>query len=131
MVFQEIKDDLNENVMPMTSVHPKVIAKPIIDLINILETVNIVSSQGGIDIDMAGAYIYNGSSAATWELAPVTGNTGKTIRIINEGSNSLTINLTSGNITIPGMEEPTTSITLNPTETCVLYNTSLSWVKLA
>jgi hypothetical protein len=73
------------------------------------------------------AYIFSGSSAATWTLPAVSGNTGFALILANRGSATVTVQR-AGTDNIYGVGGAITSFTLTAGSEIQMFNDSVYWV---
>lgn len=153
---QQIKDKIDEQVNPYTSVKPKVIGdiikelsdesdgkanlegandfntKPTVNgdpflVASDIQPVNIVNSGATLSIATQGNYTFNGT-VAVWTLPSLASSVKFRLIIMNQGSDTLTINSNTGGNDI-FMGTPVAMITVGVGEVAILYNNGISFFR--
>lgn len=127
MTFEEIKTQLLE-VGEKTSVMPKELTSLIIDLINLVEMVNVLTSASVLNMGKTGNYTFEGATSV-WKLPEFNSSFGRRYIIMNEGTGTIEIDTFDGADDIFAGGSKLAMITVGVGEIAVLLNNGVSWFR--
>lgn len=125
---QEIKNKIDTEINPYTSVKPKVIGDVMVMICDEIGMVNILTSSSSLNMDKTGYYTFEGTTS-TWTLPLFLASVGRRYLIMNQGSGMVTVNNSEIDDNIFAAGSYTDTIDVNVGEIAVLYNNGKSWFK--
>jgi len=88
---------------------------------------NVVTSSNGVSVLPSTYYTYNGGSAPTWILPPVSSGIGSRIGILNDSAFDITLNSNAGANDIVDSGSKTNTATIVAGSAKIIYNNSINW----